>query len=515
MTFLISTTSTSFSPETGANRIEDATIAEFRLLPGISQLLNSFFEMLTNLLPAERVELWFAQSFPPRTLVEASNLNSASDSAVARPQLWRIKSNASFEATRMLRLEMPIRIENNSVGLVAFYFAPETVSYTDSSRKGGGSAEVSAQLREAVRLAVVHLEIGLGLTLKLQAAKADTEPENIQQFTRTVAQANQLSISSSREELIPALQLEFSRATRHNLNLGVMLIRMDLGVVQQAIANSTMNNVVQLELSGAGFGRNNGNNGESQSEQMARHLAYLSRKYLRVSDAVYHYDDNHLAVILPHTNELQAYRAAEKLLDMLDSQSIFGHVGLAANNWLALGISSFPYLSNNPEALIKHCQQALVRVKHVPYSAARGREVMGLPRPTDKASPLPIQIWKATKMMSTNEINHIGDEQAVRAVMRGFQFVDLRSYLEQLGDVKKRARLKTVFDMIAPDMVRQHQVAALSVKKLAGSDALTVAMADPSNASLVASLARATDCNIIAVTARSDQLNELIENLLV
>jgi hypothetical protein len=167
-------------------------------------------------------------------------------------------------------------------------------------------------------------------------------------------------------------------------------------------------------------------------------------------------------------------------------------------------------LSNNPESLIKHAQQAVARVKRqVDNPRTSGSEVGG--KTNNKESQLPIQIWKATKVLSSQEINMIGDEMAVRAVMRGFQYTDLHNYIDQVNDPKKRIKFKAVFDTVPAELIHQYQLAPLSLKKLAGTDALTVAMADPTNNQLVAQLSRITGASIIAVAARSDQLQQLID----
>jgi GGDEF domain-containing protein len=474
----------------------DRGIYDFNHSPEVKQLLFNVFELIGNLPSVKRTELWFVNTFPPTH-------DSGDRVRPNLPQIWRVKDNSKdpIELNRLSRVEVPINYKKSVCGMAVAYLSADN-----------RDPNVQNYIRDMLQLAISGLEVSLSLAVK----SAQAEPQNAEIVADVITPSQSTLSLGKQEEMMQALNSEFSRAMRHSLDLALMMIEVDTFLIRDLITSITANASLPPTTLGGNFSRFNFPSKAYEanpSEEIMKYVAYLTTKYLRISDAAYLFDNTHVGVILPHSDEIQAYRAADKLLKMIDSNSYFGSLGLVSTQWSHVGISCFPYLSNNVEMLIKHSQQALARAKRggsttKPYSATTGLEIN---YNSPKYIPSHIYIWKATKMLSMHDINEISDRQAVRAVMRGFKFVELSHYIDQLADPKRRSKFKPIFDLIPYDIARQHQAIAINHKKQTGSEALTVVMADPGNTVAVSNIVQITGANVITEVARADQIQQIFD----
>ncbi len=266
--------------------------------------------------------------------------------------------------------------------------------------------------------------------------------------------ANNSLVLPGEEFLQAQLPGELERARRHNFNLSLMSLALNVSFADLLPSSS------DLEA------------GRTYLQEIFRHIARALRRNLRSFDLVCQNEANEFSIVLPHTNELEAYAVARKLISQLEDD-----ISLApsARKALALmiGISTYPILANGAPVLIKQSRQAL--------SQARKPKLHGHS----------IFIWGSSRSFDLNRLNEIRDEAVARAMLRGFNYISLS------------APTTTILPNAVPwEISRQYLCLAVQERQAV----LTVAMADPSDSAVITLLARTTGRSIVPMVSTRTEI---------
>jgi diguanylate cyclase (GGDEF)-like protein len=137
---------------------------------------------------------------------------------------------------------------------------------------------------------------------------------------------------------------EIERARRHNFNLSLMSLGVNLTLAD------LLPNVPDPETR------------QAYLQDVISHVAREVRRNLRSFDVLCQIDGQEFAVVLPHTNEIEGYYVARKLINQLDNDISLSPTTRKAVS-LAIGISTYPVLANNAPVLVKQSRQALAQAR--------------------------------------------------------------------------------------------------------------------------------------------------------
>ncbi|MBN2332034.1 MAG: sensor domain-containing diguanylate cyclase [Deltaproteobacteria bacterium] len=164
------------------------------------------------------------------------------------------------------------------------------------------------------------------------------------------SRTDQLTGVFNRHSLKEILRLEFERAKRYQHPLSLMMIDLD------------------------DFKQINDHHGHGVGDLVLTQLGVVLMENTRSNDAVFRYGGDEFLIIMPHTNQLQAQRVAEKILAKTRDGEIFleGSLGLSCS--LSIGQATFPTSGiDSPETLLEVADEHLYAAK----KAGKGRVKSG------------------------------------------------------------------------------------------------------------------------------------------
>jgi len=252
---------------------------------------------------------------------------------------------------------------------------------------------------------------------------------------------------------------ELERARRHSFNLSLMSLSPNISLT------SLLPSHLEAEI------------GQSYLQEIVQHLARTLRRNLRSFDLICQNENNEFSIILPHTNEIEGYYVAKKLINQLDEDmSLSPNTRKAIS--LSVGIATYPIMANNAPVLTKQSRQALAQARKA------------------KNSRHAIYIWGASRHFDLSKLEAVKDEAVARAMLRGFNYIGLA------------AETTTILPHAIPwEISRQYLCLAVQERQAV----LTVAMADPSDSGLIALLARVTGRSIVPMVAERAEIQAALD----
>jgi diguanylate cyclase (GGDEF)-like protein len=298
---------------------------------------------------------------------------------------------------------------------------------------------------EREQLMLELLVAQLLVSLKVTSATSENKVSTVNEF-----------YTFPNEEFLQAqLPGEIERAHRHNFNLSLMNLNLNL-----SFANLTPNNA------------------ETEIERAyLSDVARILRRNLRSFDLMCQNSDYEFSIVLPHTNEIESYYVAKKLINQFENDLNLSPTLVRATS-LAFGISTYPILANNASVLIKQSCQALNQAR--------------------KTQGHSIYIWGSSRHFDLDKLNKVQDEDVARALLRGFEYISLT------------ANTTTILPYAIPwEISRQYHCLAIQSR----STVLTVAMVDPNDSALIALLARATGHSIVPLVAHFSEIEAALNSI--
>ena len=159
-----------------------------------------------------------------------------------------------------------------------------------------------------------------------------------------VSTTDELTGLYNRKHLHQRLEAELSRSKRYNISLSCLLLDID-------------NFKVINDMYGYDCG-----------DVLLKRIAQIVAEHARKEDIVTRYGDEEFLVLLPNTNEENAYLFAERLRrDIAKMEFIPEGEEEAHPIAISGGVSSYPFLSNvdeNTNTIIRYAEHALYNAKH-------------------------------------------------------------------------------------------------------------------------------------------------------
>ncbi len=125
------------------------------------------------------------------------------------------------------------------------------------------------------------------------------------------------------------------------------------------------------------FKNYNDKNGHDKGSELLGKIAERMRKVFRVNDILCRYGGDEFVVILPKSDRVGAYLAADRLREVIEQEPFPGSLDQPQGKvTISMGIASFPEHGNSAEELLKNAQKAL----HMAKSSGRNRAVIYDPR---------------------------------------------------------------------------------------------------------------------------------------
>ncbi len=112
------------------------------------------------------------------------------------------------------------------------------------------------------------------------------------------------------------------------------------------------------------FKKYNDTHGHIKGSEALKKVAVQMRKVFRVSDIMARYGGDEFVVILPHSDKVGAYLAAERLREVVEIESFYGSEKLPLGKFtLSMGISSYPEHGVTTEEILNNADKALYMAK--------------------------------------------------------------------------------------------------------------------------------------------------------
>jgi len=112
------------------------------------------------------------------------------------------------------------------------------------------------------------------------------------------------------------------------------------------------------------FKKYNDNNGHIRGSQALKKIGLLMKRVFRSSDILARYGGDEFVAILPHTDRVGAFLAAERLRETVENESFVGEKKLTKGKiTISLGINNFPEYGNSVEEILSNADKALYYAK--------------------------------------------------------------------------------------------------------------------------------------------------------
>jgi diguanylate cyclase (GGDEF)-like protein len=133
--------------------------------------------------------------------------------------------------------------------------------------------------------------------------------------------------------------------------------------VQQSRRYNNVFSVVILDIDD--FKKFNDTNGHILGSQALERVGLIMKRIFRASDILARYGGDEFVAILPHTDRVGAFLAAERLREAVDNEP-FGSPGKIKKGkiTISLGINSFPEGGNSVEEILSNADKALYHAKN-------------------------------------------------------------------------------------------------------------------------------------------------------
>jgi len=113
------------------------------------------------------------------------------------------------------------------------------------------------------------------------------------------------------------------------------------------------------------FKNYNDNNGHLKGSQVLKQVGDIMKRCFRSSDILAKYGGDEFVIILPHSDKVGAFLAADRLREMVEVEPFDGREKQPLGKiTLSLGISSYPEHGSTVEELLDHADKALYSAKN-------------------------------------------------------------------------------------------------------------------------------------------------------
>lgn len=194
--------------------------------------------------------------------------------------------------------------------------------------------------------------------IKSSSAKTSEKEEiyhllkKLEKLAEELAMYDKLTRIPNYDSLCVTLNKEISRAKRHKHPLSVMMVDID------------------------DFKPYNDTYGHEQGNEALIQIAKTLDTRTRQEDIVARYGGEEFTILFPELSTEMAFKAGEKLRSIVESTDIVQYVGNPnardkkysgekgfKNLTISIGITTYPSITNKPELLIKHADQAMYLAK--------------------------------------------------------------------------------------------------------------------------------------------------------
>ncbi|MCK4837071.1 MAG: GGDEF domain-containing protein, partial [Candidatus Aminicenantes bacterium] len=112
------------------------------------------------------------------------------------------------------------------------------------------------------------------------------------------------------------------------------------------------------------FKKYNDNNGHIYGSRALEQIGSIMKKIFRSSDILARYGGDEYVIILPNTDKVGAFLAADRLRERVENEEFYGEKRQPKGKiTISLGITGFPEHGNTVEEILSNADKALYRVK--------------------------------------------------------------------------------------------------------------------------------------------------------
>ncbi|MCK4944373.1 MAG: GGDEF domain-containing protein [Candidatus Aminicenantes bacterium] len=158
--------------------------------------------------------------------------------------------------------------------------------------------------------------------------------------TRELSITDGLTLLYNQTYFFERLQQEIQQSKRYKYQLSVIILDVD------------------------DFKKYNDANGHIYGSKALKQIGSIMKKMFRSSDILAKYGGDEFVVMLPHTDKVGAFLAADRLREIVEQESFGGEESLPRGKiTLSLGVTSFPDFGDSVEEVLSYADKALYHAK--------------------------------------------------------------------------------------------------------------------------------------------------------
>ena len=158
--------------------------------------------------------------------------------------------------------------------------------------------------------------------------------------TRELSITDGLTLLYNQTYFFERLQQEIQQSRRYKYQLSVIILDVD------------------------DFKKYNDTNGHIYGSKALKQIGSIMKTMFRSSDILARYGGDEFVVMLPHTDKVGAFLAADRLREIVEQESFGGEESLPLGKiTLSLGVTSFPDFGDNVEGILSYADKALYHAK--------------------------------------------------------------------------------------------------------------------------------------------------------
>ena len=158
--------------------------------------------------------------------------------------------------------------------------------------------------------------------------------------TRELSVTDGLTLLYNQTYFFERLKQEIQQSKRHKFQFSVIILDVDY------------------------FKQYNDTNGHILGSKALKQIGSIMKKVFRSSDVLARYGGDEFVVLLPHTDSVGAFLAADRLREIVELEHFEGEAKMPLGKiTLSLGITSFPDFGDNVEDILSDADKALYQAK--------------------------------------------------------------------------------------------------------------------------------------------------------
>jgi diguanylate cyclase (GGDEF)-like protein len=227
--------------------------------------------------------------------------------------------------------------------------APKTLLYTTASVLlvtviffiGMGLAVSSQKLAALVAFDIFLIfSFLISSFLSRNMKENEARLQDLFRETRELSVTDGLTLLYNQTYFFERLKQEIQQSKRHKFQFSVIILDVDY------------------------FKQYNDSNGHILGSKALKQIGSIMKKVFRSSDVLARYGGDEFVVLLPHTDSVGAFLAADRLREIVELEHFEGEAKMSLGKiTLSLGITSFPDFGDNVEDILSDADKALYHAK--------------------------------------------------------------------------------------------------------------------------------------------------------